>query len=179
MLFGLPELVLRLLGKPALGGRIERNGKTNGHFRTDTSLAVENGAQSLAAGAERSRSVRDRNAKRLQAQLSQYFAGVGWMVHAHDETSVIVLIVDNLGVSAHEPERYSPVATDRDRPCASAVAREFVKAEAWQIHILDDGRSVEPAEDEPKTLGMSGLDASRSTGSEELGQSLVLEAAYH
>src|SRR5699024_8860172 len=93
MLLGLPKLILRLLGEPALRRCVERNGKAQRHFRTNASLAIENGAQSLAAGAECLRSVRDGKTERLQAQLPQYFAGVGWIVHAHNETSVIVLVV--------------------------------------------------------------------------------------
>jgi hypothetical protein len=51
---------------------------------------------------------------------------------------MIVFVVDDLGISALEPERYTPVATDSDRPCSSPVASEFVKAKPWQIHILDE-----------------------------------------
>src|SRR5699024_1663525 len=138
MLLGLPKLILRLLGEPALRRCVERNGKAQRHFRTNASLAIENGAQSLAAGAECLRSVRDGKTERLQAQLPQYFAGVGWIVHAHNETSVIVLVVNDLSVSAFEPERYTPIAADRDRPCSSTVARKFVKAEPRQVHILGE-----------------------------------------
>ena len=85
MLLSLPQLVLGLLGQPTLRRGVERNRQAKRHFRADARLAVENGTQRLAAGAQRLRRIRDRNAKRLQAELSQHFARVGRVVHAHDE----------------------------------------------------------------------------------------------
>ena len=85
MLLSLPQLVLRLLGQPTLGRGVECDGQAKCHFRADASLAVENGAQRLAACAKRLRRIGDRNSKRLLAELSQHFARMGRIVHTHDE----------------------------------------------------------------------------------------------
>lgn len=92
---------------------------------------------------------------------------------------MIVLVVHYIGVSVLETKRYAPVPVYRDGPCSPAITREFVQAEAGQVHVFDERRGVEPTKDEPETFGVRGLDACSITRREERGQSFVLETAYY
>ena len=54
-----------------------------------------------------------------------------------------------------------------------------MEPKARQIHIFGAGGRVESTENDPKPLGMGGLNPSGATGLEELGQALVFKASYH
>src|SRR3989442_13426491 len=47
-LLSVPEVVLRLLVEPTLGGRTKGNGKTDRHLGADPGTAIQNGGQGLA-----------------------------------------------------------------------------------------------------------------------------------
>src|SRR2546425_9091087 len=52
-LLSVPEVVLRLLVEPTLGGRTKGNGKTDRHLGADPGTAIQNGGQGLAAYSQR------------------------------------------------------------------------------------------------------------------------------
>ena len=78
-----PEVVLRLLGEPTLGGRAEGTGKTDRHLRADPGTVVQNGGQGLAAHSKRFGGLRDRDAEWLEAQRLDDLARMRWIVHSH------------------------------------------------------------------------------------------------
>ena len=63
------------------------------------------GATPLAADAQRLGSVGYREPKRLQTQFLEYFARMRRIVHQHNVTSVVILVVHNLSVLSNEPKR--------------------------------------------------------------------------
>lgn len=83
MLLGMPELILRLLIQPTVRRGIKRNRKPNSHFRADTSLTIQYGAQGFTAHSQCVCSGRHRETKGLQTMLSQYFTSMGGIVHQH------------------------------------------------------------------------------------------------
>jgi hypothetical protein len=65
---------------------------------TDSATAIEDAGERLAAHTQRGGGFRDREPEGLQAQLSKDLARVWRVVHLHEATSVIIFIVDPLGV---------------------------------------------------------------------------------
>jgi hypothetical protein len=45
-----------------------------------------------------------------------------WIVHAQDYSLMIILIIDENGISTFKPERQTPVSTDRDGPVVTQFA---------------------------------------------------------
>ena len=64
-LLSVPEVVLRLLVEPTLGGRTKGNGKTDRHLGADPGTAIQNGGQGLAAYSQRFCRLRNGDAKWL------------------------------------------------------------------------------------------------------------------
>ncbi len=60
---------------------------------------------------------------------------------------MIIQIIDLDGVSVHEPERYPPVARDRDRKMALQAALECVQSKAGQTHSVRPATPVQHRED--------------------------------
>ena len=72
----------------------------------------------FATDVQRSSGLGDGQTQRLQTQFPEHFARVRRVVHLHQSTSVIVLIIHALSILAGETERHSPIATHFDRPGA-------------------------------------------------------------
>ncbi len=66
------------------------------------------------------------------------------IVHQHDVTSVLILVVHNLSVLPNEPKHDSPVATDFYRPNAHPNSCELMKCQIWQIDVLGCNSGTEP-----------------------------------
>src|SRR3990172_4644146 len=87
-LLGVPEIVLRLLVEPALGGRPKGNRKTDRHLWADPGPAIQNGGQGLTADSKRFCSLRDGDAKWLQTKALDDLARMGRVVHTHRRYSL-------------------------------------------------------------------------------------------
>jgi len=78
-----PEVVLRLLVEPTLGGRAKGNGKADRHLRADSGTAIQNGGQRLPAYPQGFCGLRDRQAKWLKTKGLDDLARMRWIVHTH------------------------------------------------------------------------------------------------
>ena len=114
VLFCMPKLILRLLIQPALGRRIESDGKPNSHFRADTSISIKNGTQSLSTNAKSLSRSSHRKSKRLETKLPYNFTRVRRVVHQHHNTSMIVFVIYHLGITVIKSESHTPISTYRD-----------------------------------------------------------------
>src|SRR5437879_3533886 len=86
-LLNVPEIVLGLLVEPALGGRVEGHGESNCHFRADPGAAIQDRGERLPADPQSFRSLRNGDAERLEAQSLDDLSRMGWIVHAHRDSS--------------------------------------------------------------------------------------------
>src|SRR3989442_751118 len=82
-LLSVPEVVLRLLVEPTLGGRAKGNGKTDRHLGADSGTAIQNGRQGLAAYSQSFCGLRNGEAKWLKAKGLDDLARMRWIVHTH------------------------------------------------------------------------------------------------
>src|SRR5712692_6784998 len=82
-LLSVPQIVLRLLVEPTLGGRTKGNGKTNRHLGADPGTAIQNGGQGLAAYSQSFCGLRNGEAKWLKAKGLDDLARMRWIVHTH------------------------------------------------------------------------------------------------
>ena len=74
--------------------------------------------------------------------------------------SVIVLVVDEHGVSALEREGQPPILVNPNGPVPRELALQRVQPPAGQIHISRPAGGIEPSKLQPKALGVLWLDAS-------------------
>ncbi len=126
LLFGMPQIVLRLLVEPALRRSIKRDRKPNSHLRADPGSSIEDGRQRFSTYTQAVRRFGYGNAERFQAQLSDDLARVRGIMHQHFFTSVIVLIVDYLGITFIKPKCDTPVATDSYRPDPTPITAKLM-----------------------------------------------------
>ena len=63
--------------------------------------------------------------KRLQTQFLEYLARMRWIVHQHNVTSVVILVVHNLSVLSNEPKRdpQLPLTLTDQMPTRSPASR--------------------------------------------------------
>ena len=78
-----PEVVLRLLVKPTLGGRAKGNRKTDRHLGANPGTAIQNGGQGLAAYSQSFRGLRHGEAEWLKAKGFDDLARMRWIMHTH------------------------------------------------------------------------------------------------
>ena len=83
VLFGMPEVVLHLLGQPALGAAAERLRQPDCHLGRDAETPVEQELESVARDRQPFRGLGDRQTERLKALAPDEGARVGWIVHQH------------------------------------------------------------------------------------------------
>ena len=92
---------------------------------------------------------------------------------------MVVLVVDDFGIRADEPEGDAPVAADPDGPGTFSFALERMEAKPGEAHVFSLRRRVEATQYQAQSFGMRRLDPGLGPGLEEPGQALVLEAPDH
>ena len=98
MLFDLPEIILRLLIQPAFRRRVKSNRQTHRHFGADPGFLVDQTRQRFPTDAQRFRGLGDGYAERDEAKLLDDRARMRRIVHEHDETSMVIFVIDNVGM---------------------------------------------------------------------------------
>jgi len=78
-----PQVMLSLLVQPALGRRSEGDRQANSHFRADTSSAIQDGGERLAAATKSFRRLGHRKSQSFQAKRLDDLSRMGRIVHAH------------------------------------------------------------------------------------------------
>src|SRR3990172_4697338 len=86
-LLGVPEVVLRLLVEPTLGGGAKGNGKADCHLRADPGTAIQNGRKGLTAYSQSFCGSRNGDAKWLKAKSLDDLSRMRWVVHTHCSSS--------------------------------------------------------------------------------------------
>ena len=112
MLFRLPKIVLRLLIQPAFGRRIKSDRQPNCHFGADTRFTVDDARKRLSTDSKRLCRISYRDPQRIKTKLFDDFARMRRIVHQHDFASVVIFVIDNLGMNTFELECNAPVATN-------------------------------------------------------------------
>lgn len=72
---------------------------------------------------------------------------------------MVVLIVHILDTLADEPKRDTPIPADADGPGSLSGSPESMQLQARQVHVDRTDRDVKTTQDEPKPLGVPGLDS--------------------
>lgn len=111
--------------------------------------------------------------------ISKYFPWMGWIVHTHNKTSVVVSIVHKHGIFALERECQAPVAADIYRPMPLKLAEQGVQSPPRRVHVLRALRIIQRKKLLPQPLGMVRHDFRLGSSPEELLNTLVPEALYH
>ena len=174
-----PQIVLSLLIDPAFCGGIKRDRKAHGHLRADTGPAIQDSGQRFPAYAESLCRLGHSETKRIETKSLDDFPGMWRIVHSHDLALVVVLVINLICVFSCKKERYTPVAADRYGPNAFAIPLQGMKSQSGEPHILWGCRRAQPAQNQFESFSMLRLDARFRASLEELGQSLVFEAADH
>ncbi len=92
---------------------------------------------------------------------------------------MIVLIVNNIGISVFKTECESPIAADLNAPDAFFVSLQLVEICAWNIHSLDFFSTVEAVEQCRQLIFVLGLYTTRIVVVEKTFQAFVVKALYH
>jgi len=175
----MPQVVLRLLIDPAFSRGIEGNRKANGHLRADAGPAIQNSGQRLPANTKSLCRLGHGETKRIETKSLDDLPGMWGIVHSHDLSSVVVLVINVVCVLSNEKESYAPVAADRYGPNAFAISLQGMKSQSREPHILWGCCRAQPAQNQFEPFSMSRLDARFRASLEELGQSLVFETPDH
>ena len=92
---------------------------------------------------------------------------------------MIVLIVQQIGLSVSELKRQLPVAIDSNRPTAPFGAFERMQLGSWNIDIANDLRRLQGNQQHPQSFRMLRLDASKIAGLIKAAQPLVPNRLDH
>src|ERR1035437_7858134 len=159
---------------------MESDSEPQRHRGADSRLAVEQFRQSLACHAETPGRRSNRNARRLEAQFADHFAGMRRIVHSHCRTpSMIVKVVNVECFAVFESKNDSPVSAYGHGPEARKPACQPMKAKTRQCRILNSYGGVQYAEDQPESLVVLRPDAGVASGIKEIAQSLMGKTANH
>ncbi len=86
---------------------------------------------------------------------------------------MVIFVIDLRRIYADKTKRHAPIAADLNGPGASPRTLQFVKVQAGQVHVARIGRGVQPAENQPKPVCVSRLDASLTASGEEVFETLM------
>ena len=139
----MPKVVLDLLVHPTLGGRAERQRPPDGHLRADPGAAIQNALEGLPTHPRRLGRLRDRHFKGFQAQFPEYVSCVRRVVHLHGATSVVVFVVDALGIFAGKTERDAPIPAKPHSPGAFSSALQLIEVQPREAQVARVGRCVQ------------------------------------
>ncbi len=100
-------------------------------------------------------------------------------MHAHSLASVIILVIDHMGIASLKHEGDAPVSADTNRPNTLAVTAQGMQEQARQVHIFRRGCGMKTRQNQAQSPGVFRLDTRFAAGQEEALQPLVLEALDH
>lgn len=92
---------------------------------------------------------------------------------------MVVLIVNDIGVSVFKPEGYPPVAGYGHAPHPRKIALQHVQAGTGKVHIRRHDSMVQQVKNHGETAGVLYLYAFCTSSEEKDFQSLVRETFYH
>jgi len=92
---------------------------------------------------------------------------------------VVILVIDVYRIFAIESERDAPVTTDAHRPSTAPTTLQWMKPKARKAHIACGRSRIQSRQNQPQTLGLSGLDPGLGPGCKVLRQALVTEGSDH
>jgi hypothetical protein len=73
-------------------------------------------------------------------------------------TPLIVLVVQQTGLSVREIERQPPIAIDPNRPAAPIGAPQRMKLESWNVHIANDLSGFQGNQQHPQSFRLLRLE---------------------
>ena len=92
---------------------------------------------------------------------------------------MIILVFHVNGIRTVESKRDPPASTDPNGPEALTRPFQWVKEQAWEVHVIRRDRRVQPRENQSKFRRMRRLNSCFCTSQEEAFQSFVFEAPDH
>jgi hypothetical protein len=92
---------------------------------------------------------------------------------------MVILVVDNLGVTVHKAESDTPVRLNRHRPYAFSSTLKLVQMQRRDVHVVYGLRFVKLRKNQAKLFGVYRLDSSSVSGKEKSLQSFVREGFDH
>ena len=130
----IPRLLLRfpnidslLKIQPKVWRCIECARQPQRHINRDRGTSVHNGGDRLAGNAYTFGKCRNTQPQRLKIHFLEYIARQGRLSCSFHitPTSMVVLIIDNVGISILKAKRQSPVAGERHAPESSKITLGF------------------------------------------------------
>ncbi len=105
----LPKIELNLLIQPTFRTRTKCEGQSHRHLGAYTSPSVQNGGQGFSAYTKTLCRRCHAQAQWLNTELAQYFTWVGRVVHQHNLSLVVILIINVFCVPAFKCKCHPPV----------------------------------------------------------------------
>jgi len=93
--------------------------------------------------------------------------------------SVIVLVIDQVGISSDKDKRNSPISTHPNRPCALTVALEWMQYQSGQSHVLRLRCGAQLRQNQPQSIRMLRLNARFAARLKEALKALVPDSTDH
>lgn len=123
----LPKVIGSLVRKPAFWRGAQSLCQPHCHFGGECTAAINYLRQRLPAHSQGLGCRGNTDTHRVQPQALQNFTGMGRVMHLHESLSIIVLVVDALGITANEAESDPPICLNRDRPNAFSRALKLMQ----------------------------------------------------
>jgi hypothetical protein len=79
---------------------------------------------------------------------------------------MVVLVVDNLGVTIHQAESDAPVCLNCHRPNAFSCPLKLVQMQRWDVHVVNGLCFVKLRENQAEPFSVNRLDSSSVAGRE-------------
>ena len=92
---------------------------------------------------------------------------------------MVVLVVDDLGVTVGKAKSDAPVCLNCHRPNPFSCPFKLVQTQGWNVHVVNGLCFVKLRENQAEPPGVNRLDSSSIAGKEILLQSLVSEGFDH
>jgi hypothetical protein len=92
---------------------------------------------------------------------------------------MIVLVVDDLGVTVGKAKSDAPVCLNCHRPNPFSCALKLVQTQYWNAHVVNGLCFVKLRENQAEPFGVNRLDSSGIAGKEKFLQSFVSEGFDH
>src|SRR5450759_4069712 len=112
----LPQVIRSLMRKPAFWRGAKGPRQAHRHFGGECAAAIYDLRQRLPAYTQSLGGLGNADPHRVQPQALENLTGMGRVMHLHESLSMIVLVVDNLGVTVHKAESDAPVCLNCHRP---------------------------------------------------------------
>ena len=93
--------------------------------------------------------------------------------------SVVVLVVDEVGVAGVNPKSHAPIAADPDRPMTRQCTFEWMQVPARHVHIGRHLRLIQLGQLPAQSRGVRRLNASLAAGVKKHPKALVSERLDH